>query len=63
MKLHDQVTLTDTGRQAALAFHAEVGAELSRLTSPLPTHDREHFGATMAEIITSCRTSSLPDTH
>ena len=51
-----QVTLTDAGHQAAAAFHAEIGAELSRLVSPLAAADREHFRAAMAEIIASCRT-------
>ena len=58
-----QVTLTEAGRQAATAFHAEVSAELSRLTSPLAPQDREHFRNTMAEIIARCRTSSVPDHH
>jgi DNA-binding MarR family transcriptional regulator len=55
-----QVTLTDTGQRAAAAFHAELGAELSRLISPLAPHDREQFRSTMAGIIARCRTS-LPD--
>lgn len=58
-----QVTLTDTGHRAAAAFHAEVSAELSRLISPLASHDREHFRCTMAKIIARCRTSSYPDNH
>lgn len=52
-----QVTLTDAGRRAATAFHAEVGEELDRLLAPLPPKDREHFRATMAGIIAGCRTS------
>jgi DNA-binding MarR family transcriptional regulator len=56
-----QVTLTDAGQRAAAAFHAEVGAELSRLTASLAPPDREHFRATVAEIIASCRTS--PSDH
>jgi DNA-binding MarR family transcriptional regulator len=56
-----QVTLTDAGHRAAAAFHAEVSAELSRLISPLASHDREHFRHTMAKIIASCRTPSHPD--
>ena len=52
-----QVTLTDPGHRAADAFHAEIGAELSRLISPLAPHDREQFRSTMAEIIARCRTS------
>jgi DNA-binding MarR family transcriptional regulator len=57
-----QVTLTDAGRQAATAFHAEVSAELGRLISPLAPQRREHFRSTMAEIIATCRTSA-PDQH
>jgi DNA-binding MarR family transcriptional regulator len=52
-----QVTLTDAGQRAAAAFHAEIGAELSRLVSSLAPDDREHFRRIMAEIITSCPTS------
>jgi DNA-binding MarR family transcriptional regulator len=51
-----QVTLTDAGQAAAAAFHAEIGAELSRLVAPLAPQDREHFRAAIAEIIASCRT-------
>lgn len=50
-----QVTLTDSGRRAAAAFHAEVNAELSRLIAALEPHDREHFRTTMAGIIARCR--------
>jgi DNA-binding MarR family transcriptional regulator len=50
-----QVTLTETGRQAAIAFHAEVSAELGRLVSPLAARDREHLRKTMAGIIARCR--------
>ncbi|MFC6082969.1 MarR family winged helix-turn-helix transcriptional regulator [Sphaerisporangium aureirubrum] len=53
-----QVTLTDTGRQAALAFHAEVTTELTRLIAPLTPGSREHFRSAMAEIITGCRAAS-----
>ena len=52
-----QVTLTDAGQQAAAAFHAEIGAELSRLIAPLAPGERERFRTTMAEIIAGCRTS------
>ena len=45
-----QATLTDAAGAAA-AFHAEVGAELSRLVAPLAPADREHFRAALAEII------------
>jgi DNA-binding MarR family transcriptional regulator len=53
-----QVTLTDAGRQAAVAFHAEVSAELGRLVSPLTPQDREHFRRTAAEILARCRSAS-----
>jgi threonine dehydrogenase-like Zn-dependent dehydrogenase len=45
-----RVTLTDAGRQAAAAFHAEVTAELSQLLSPLASQDREQFRTAMAKI-------------
>jgi DNA-binding MarR family transcriptional regulator len=51
-----QVTLTDSGHQAAAAFQADVSAELCRLAEPLAPRDREHFRASMAGILTSCRT-------
>src|SRR5580693_10465485 len=51
-----QATLTDTGHQAAAAFQADVSAELCRLAEPLAPRDREHFRASMAGILTSCRT-------
>jgi DNA-binding MarR family transcriptional regulator len=56
-----RVTLTDAGRRAAAAFHAEVGAELGRLVSTLAPHDREHLRSTMAEIIARRRTSPPAD--
>jgi DNA-binding MarR family transcriptional regulator len=56
-----QVTLTEAGRRAAAAFHAEIRAELGRLLSPLAADDREHFRDAMAEIITGYRAPSLPD--
>jgi DNA-binding MarR family transcriptional regulator len=56
-----RVTLTDAGRRAAAAFHAEVGAELGRLVSTLAPHDREHFRGMMAEIIARCRASPPAD--
>jgi DNA-binding MarR family transcriptional regulator len=57
------VTLTDAGRQAAIAFHAEVTAELDRLTSPLAPEDCEHFRMTMAELLAKRRTSSTAECH
>ncbi|MFC7729532.1 MarR family winged helix-turn-helix transcriptional regulator [Actinomadura keratinilytica] len=49
-----QVTLTATGREAALAFHDEVTAELARLTAHLAPADREAFRATIAGILHRC---------
>jgi DNA-binding MarR family transcriptional regulator len=53
-----QVTLTDAGRQAAIAFHTEVSAELGRLVSPLASQDREHFRGITAEILARCRAAT-----
>lgn len=52
-----QVTLTEEGRQAAIAFHSEMGEALGRLTDPIPSGDREQFRATVQGIIMRCRTS------
>ncbi|WP_410788482.1 MarR family winged helix-turn-helix transcriptional regulator [Kribbella sp. C-35] len=52
-----QVTLTDSGRRAAIAFHADVGEALNELIGHLSDADREHFRAVIAGIITRCRTS------
>jgi DNA-binding MarR family transcriptional regulator len=52
-----RVTLTDTGRDAAVAFHAEVGAEVNRLVEALDPGDRERFCTTMAEIVNRCRSA------
>jgi DNA-binding MarR family transcriptional regulator len=53
-----QVTLTDAGREAAIAFHAAVRTELDRLISPLAPADREHFRTTMAGILARHRSTS-----
>jgi DNA-binding MarR family transcriptional regulator len=50
-----QVTLSDAGRKAAIAFHAEVGVELERLVSWIEPADREHFQKTLSGILTHCR--------
>ncbi|GAA1596983.1 MarR family transcriptional regulator [Kribbella hippodromi] len=50
-----QVTLTDAGRQAATAFHADIGAALGQLTDAIPAADLERFRATIAGIVTKCR--------
>jgi DNA-binding MarR family transcriptional regulator len=54
-----QATLTDAGRRAAVAFHAEVNAELSGLTAPPAPHDREHFRRAVAEVIAAAGPSHL----
>ena len=45
------VTLTDTGRRAATAFHAEATEELNHLLSALPAAEREGFRRSIAKII------------
>lgn len=46
-----RVMLTDTGHQAAAAFHAEATAELNQLLAPLAPRDRERFRSAMTKII------------
>jgi DNA-binding MarR family transcriptional regulator len=48
-----RVTLTDAGRRAAAAFHADTTQELTRLLAPLSPADRENFRSSMGMIITS----------
>jgi DNA-binding MarR family transcriptional regulator len=55
-----QVTLTPAGRRAAIAFHTDVGAALEKLMADLSSADREQFRATMAGIISSCRSGNGP---
>jgi DNA-binding MarR family transcriptional regulator len=50
-----QATLTEAGRRAASAFHAEVSAELNRLVSPLTPEDLERTRAMLAAMITASR--------
>jgi DNA-binding MarR family transcriptional regulator len=45
-----RVTLTEAGRRAATAFHADVTAALNQLPSPLAPKEREQFRTAMAEI-------------
>ena len=45
------VTLTDTGRRAATAFHAEATEELNHLLSALPATEREDFRRSIEKII------------
>jgi len=52
-----RVTLTEAGRQAASAFHSDMGEALGRLTDPIPADDREQFRSTVDGIIMRCRTS------
>ena len=45
------VSLTDAGRRAADAFHAEATEELNLLLTPLASAERERFCGAMATII------------
>ncbi|MEV4171239.1 MarR family transcriptional regulator [Nonomuraea sp. NPDC049709] len=49
-----QVTLTDEGRRAAVAFYTELRAEMEGLLAPLAEEDRTHFRGAMAEIVARC---------
>ncbi|MFB4278622.1 MarR family winged helix-turn-helix transcriptional regulator [Nonomuraea sp. MTCD27] len=49
-----QVTLTDEGRRAAVAFYTEMRAEMERLLTPLAEEDRTRFRRAMAEIVAGC---------
>jgi DNA-binding MarR family transcriptional regulator len=51
------VTLTPQGHQAAAAFLDDVKAEVSGLASDLRPDDREHFRATLAQMIRGSETS------
>lgn len=55
-----QVTLTPAGRRAAIAFHTDVGKALDKLFAGLDPADHEQFRATMAGIISSCRSGNGP---
>lgn len=46
-----RVTLTDAGRRAAVAFHADATEELNQLLSPLALADREHFRSVIAQVV------------
>jgi DNA-binding MarR family transcriptional regulator len=48
------VVLTDAGRRAAAAFHAEATAELGRLLAPLAPGTREQFRGAVADVIAAC---------
>lgn len=53
-------TLTDAGRRAAIAFHADVGTEVGRLAEALDPADHAHFRGMLAEIVTTCRSAPAP---
>jgi DNA-binding MarR family transcriptional regulator len=55
------VTLTDTGRRAATAFHTEATEELNQLLSVLPATDRENFRGYMAKIIAARQARRVPE--
>lgn len=55
-----QATLTDAGRQAAIAFYTEVRAEMDGLVAALAPEEREQFGRAMSQIITACRRPAGP---
>jgi DNA-binding MarR family transcriptional regulator len=55
-----RVTLTDAGRRAAAAFHANATAELNHLVSPLPPDDRERFCTAIAKVIAGAQ-RTIPD--
>lgn len=48
-----QITLTEAGRQAGEAFHAEVTAALDELVAPLAPRVHEQFGRALTEILTA----------
>ncbi|HWD81473.1 MAG TPA: MarR family transcriptional regulator [Kribbella sp.] len=52
-----RVTLTEAGRQAASAFHSDMGKALGRLIDPIPSEDREQFRSTVEGIVMRCRRS------
>lgn len=52
------VTLTPDGRQAAAAFLDDVRTEVAELASDLRPDDREHFRATLAQVIRGHETPS-----
>jgi DNA-binding MarR family transcriptional regulator len=55
------VTLTDTGRRAATAFHTEATEELDQLLSALPSTDRENFRGYIAKIIAVRQARRVPE--
>ena len=54
------VTLTISGRQAAIAFHADATAELDQLLSPLAFNDRKNFRTALATIIATHTRPAVP---
>jgi DNA-binding MarR family transcriptional regulator len=51
-----QVSLTETGKQAAIAFHAEVIVEVNQIIAGLEPSDREQFRTAIAGVIARCQT-------
>ena len=58
-----RVTLTDAGRRAAVAFHADATEELNQLLSPLAPADREHFRSMMTQIVAAAGHAMEPANH
>ena len=57
------VTLTDTGRRAATAFHTEATEELNHVLSALPSTDPEHFRRSIAKIIAGRQGGPTTEQH
>jgi DNA-binding MarR family transcriptional regulator len=49
------VTLTDTGRQAAAAFHADAVERLGGLLTPLSSAERDQFRHAIAKVVAQTR--------
>jgi DNA-binding MarR family transcriptional regulator len=54
------VTLTSSGRRAAIAFHADASAELDQLVSPLTPGDRGNFRTALGTIIAARTQPAAP---
>jgi DNA-binding MarR family transcriptional regulator len=52
-----QVTLTDAGGQAVIAFETGVAKALDELLEPLPVKDRATFGRLVSAVIDAARTT------
>ena len=51
-----RVMLTDRGRRAGVAFHADATDQLDQLLAPLPRGDRDHFGSSITQILAASTT-------